>query len=132
MGVIFHRLERIWGKDAHLFDPSRWGVDRKEEIKPYQFLAFHGGFFLLFLFFLFISSVLGEQRCLGEVMAIQEAKVVLSALSRSFHFELATPDNEVISILTLVLSIDSLILVSGNCISWAHSLREQWSQIQSQ
>lgn len=80
MGVVYHRTESLWGKDAHYFDPQRWSVERKADIKPYQFLAFHGG----------------EQKCLGQVMAYTEAKVVLSALVRNFHFDLAASDEDVV------------------------------------
>lgn len=75
MGPMYHRNKELWGADADLYDPDRWSADRKasvccwvaralnaaaqDAIRPYQFLAFHGG----------------EQRCLGQVMAYQELKV---------------------------------------------------------
>jgi hypothetical protein len=92
LGPMYHRLKRLWGEgmclfnralcalsimfgvvtlycsaDADLYDPDRWAGARKEQIKPYQFLAFHGG----------------EQRCLGQVLAYQ---VLFSFPHCSFAF----------------------------------------------
>jgi cytochrome P450 len=70
VGPAYGRLEKLWGPDAHLFNPDRF-ADRSK-IRPYQYLAFHGG----------------EQRCLGQQMAYREAETVLVALLSRFSFAL--------------------------------------------
>ncbi len=60
----------------------------KDSVRPYQFLAFHGG----------------EQRCLGQVMAYQEMKVALAALTASFSFALAMPPKDVVATRGLTVS----------------------------
>lgn len=88
LAPLYHRMKSLWGEDADIFDPERWAGKRKEEIRPYQFLAFHGG----------------EQRCLGEVLAYQEMKVALAGMMGRFHFELAMPSDEVVATRGLTVS----------------------------
>lgn len=97
---MYHRLKKLWGADADLYNPDRWSserfvarelvvfgdsilmhVRRKDSVRPYQFLAFHGG----------------EQRCLGQVMAYQEMKVALAAMTARYSFELAMPPKDVVA-----------------------------------
>lgn len=72
-GPVYHRLENLWGPDTNQFNPDRFLPPRSSSIRPYQFLAFHGG----------------EQRCLGQAMAYEEASICFGQLMKSFSFEVA-------------------------------------------
>ncbi|KAJ7756852.1 cytochrome P450 [Mycena maculata] len=75
----YHRLEALWGTDAHHFDPSRWlegNPCKGNALGPYGHL---------------LSFLGGPRVCLGWRFGILEAQAILSELVGSFAFTL--PEN---------------------------------------
>jgi len=67
---VIHRLESIWGPDALEFNPDRW--EKSSTFHPFQFIPFQKG----------------PRVCLGQNMAYEEAKCLLSILFRKgYKFE---------------------------------------------
>ncbi|KAL9106117.1 MAG: hypothetical protein Q9227_008817 [Pyrenula ochraceoflavens] len=74
-----NRDRKIWGKDADLFQPDRWGQRNEDILKQYrkakaraEFISFHGG----------------KRACLGEKFAILEMRATLFILVRNFQWTL--------------------------------------------
>jgi hypothetical protein len=67
------RNEKYWGKDANIFKPERWVGPNKVAPTPFEMPVFQSG----------------PRKCLGEGLAIYEAKFVTCELVRRFQFELA-------------------------------------------
>eukprot|EP01111_Echinosteliopsis_oligospora_P016113 TRINITY_DN6579_c0_g1_i3.p1 TRINITY_DN6579_c0_g1~~TRINITY_DN6579_c0_g1_i3.p1 ORF type:complete len:500 (-),score=97.99 TRINITY_DN6579_c0_g1_i3:47-1546(-) len=70
-----HRLPNLWN-DPNICIPDRWDTD---VIRPYQFIAFHGG----------------PRICLGKTLAYQEIKVALCAILMKYQLHLAAKDFKV-------------------------------------
>ncbi|KAJ7504760.1 cytochrome P450 [Mycena galericulata] len=72
----YHRLEALWGADAHRFDPSRWlegSPCKGNALGPYGHL---------------LSFLGGPRVCLGWRFGVVEAQAILSELVASFAFTL--------------------------------------------
>ncbi|WNG41352.1 cytochrome P450 [Archangium violaceum] len=69
---VSHQLPDVF-KEPERFDPDRFAAPREEHKQPYAMVEFGGGY----------------RTCIGKELAMFEAKVVLSYLLRTFHFELA-------------------------------------------
>ncbi|KAJ7650920.1 cytochrome P450 [Roridomyces roridus] len=72
----YHRLEALWGEDAHEFNPSRWldgNPCKGNALGPYGHL---------------LSFLGGPRVCLGWRFGVLEAQVILSELIASFDFTL--------------------------------------------
>ena len=69
---IIHRNPLIWGEDAHIFNPDRWFDDEyMSKLPPGAWRAFERG----------------PRNCIGQELAMMEAKVVLCAVTRGLRFE---------------------------------------------
>jgi cytochrome P450 len=68
-----HRLEKYWGPDVEEFRPERW-LDEKfvNNMHPFQYFPFHGG----------------PRTCLGNRMAIREAKTMLCTIFQRYTLTL--------------------------------------------
>ncbi|KAG0363629.1 cytochrome P450 [Gamsiella multidivaricata] len=64
-----HRLPELWGEDALVFDPDRWGPERVGMIKPFMFVPFHAG----------------PRICLGQNLAYTTAQVTLTRLLQRYE-----------------------------------------------
>ena len=67
--MALHRSPSIWGPTADEFDPKRW-LNPKEEFKS-NFMPFLNG----------------ARTCIGNKVALNEFKVILSMLIRNFVFK---------------------------------------------
>ncbi|KAG0330377.1 hypothetical protein BGZ99_004747 [Dissophora globulifera] len=67
---VTHRLPELWGEDALVFDPDRWGPERVGSIKPFMFVPFHAG----------------PRICLGQNLAYTTAQITLTRLLQ--HYEI--------------------------------------------
>jgi cytochrome P450 len=67
--IALHRSSEIWGPTADEFDPKRW-LNPKEEFKS-NFMPF----------------LTGARSCIGNKVALNEFKVILSLLIRNFVFQ---------------------------------------------
>ena len=67
--MTLHRSPSIWGPTADEFDPKRW-LNPKEEFKSN-----------------FIPFLNGARTCIGNKVALNEFKVILSMLIRNFVFK---------------------------------------------
>jgi cytochrome P450 len=68
---VVHRHRLLW-RDPDVFDPTRFLPGRSKMIERYTFLPFG----------------VGPRMCIGAALAVQEATVVLAALTRRFALEL--------------------------------------------
>jgi cytochrome P450 len=68
---VVHRHRLLW-RDPDVFDPTRFLPGRSKMIERYSFLPFG----------------VGPRMCIGAALAVQEATVVLAALTRRFVLEL--------------------------------------------
>jgi cytochrome P450 len=68
-----HKAPRVWGPDVDAFRPERFLPDGARGRHPFAFLPFS----------------LGPRNCIGQHLAITEAKVVLGELLRRFTLRLA-------------------------------------------
>ena len=97
-----HVMEKYWGPDATAFNPDRFSPENVEKFHPYQFIPFGGG----------------KRRCLGNVFAKNEVKIVLVYLYRRFRPRI--PHDFV-----LVPSNDPLVPKSGLQIHFVEVGKEQ-------
>ncbi|KAF2481414.1 cytochrome P450 [Neohortaea acidophila] len=69
---IMHRNPKVWGADAHVFNPARW-LDEAyiSALPPGAFRPFERG----------------PRNCIGQELAMMEAKLVLCAVTRGLRFE---------------------------------------------
>lgn len=69
---IIHRNPKIWGSDAHVFNPERW-LDEQyvANLPPGAYRPF----------------ARGPRNCIGQELAMMEALMVVSAVARGFEFE---------------------------------------------
>jgi cytochrome P450 len=82
---VMGRRESLWGKDAALFNPSRF-VDAPP-VSPYKFTAFNAG----------------PRACLGQGMAMVEASFVLAGIFARYELTLSPPTQNVIPMDSLTL-----------------------------
>ena len=69
---LIHRNVKIWGPDAHLFNPDRWLDDAYIAALPVgAYRPFERG----------------PRNCIGQELAMLEGKVVLACVARGFVFE---------------------------------------------
>jgi cytochrome P450 len=68
---VVHRHRLLW-RDPDVFDPTRFLPERSKTTERYSFLPFG----------------VGPRMCIGAALAVQEATMVLSALTRRFVLEL--------------------------------------------
>lgn len=69
---LIHRNKSVWGPDAHVFKPSRWlDEEYMSHLPAGAWRAFERG----------------PRNCIGQELAIVEAKVVLCAVARGLEFE---------------------------------------------
>lgn len=69
---LIHRNPRVWGPDAHLFNPDRWLDDAYMAALPVgAYRPFERG----------------PRNCIGQELALLEGKVVLACVARGFVFE---------------------------------------------
>lgn len=73
---VLHRNENFW-EEPEKFDPSRFMVDRRPTHR-FDYLPFGGG----------------PRQCIGDRMALYEAVLILSTITREYRLELA-PDKPV-------------------------------------
>eukprot|EP01125_Pyxidicula_operculata_P019535 TRINITY_DN709_c0_g4_i1.p1 TRINITY_DN709_c0_g4~~TRINITY_DN709_c0_g4_i1.p1 ORF type:complete len:505 (-),score=131.09 TRINITY_DN709_c0_g4_i1:162-1676(-) len=66
---FMHRNEKYWDRPNE-FDPDRWN-DKNIIKHPYQYIPFHGG----------------PMRCMGEKMALLEAKAIIAIVSQKLILE---------------------------------------------
>jgi len=69
---VLHRHRRLWD-DPDVFDPTRFLPGTRETIDRYGYLPFGAG----------------PRICIGATFALQEATLVLAAVMRRFHLQLA-------------------------------------------
>lgn len=69
---LIHRNPKIWGPDAHVFNPERW-LDEGyvANLPPGAYRPFERG----------------PRNCIGQELAMLEALMVVSAVARGFEFE---------------------------------------------
>ena len=69
---LMHRNPKVWGEDAHVFNPDRW-LDESymSKLPPGAWRPFERG----------------PRNCIGQELAMMEAKVVLAAVTRGLGFE---------------------------------------------
>ncbi|CAH1765704.1 1342_t:CDS:2 [Entrophospora sp. SA101] len=65
-----HHMASIWGDDVEEFKPSRWFTEKVKGLSHYNYLPFAAG----------------PRSCIGNKLALNEAKVVLCTLLRNFQF----------------------------------------------
>ncbi|KAF9254518.1 cytochrome P450 [Marasmius fiardii PR-910] len=100
----YNRNPRIWGPDAHVFDPSHWLDGRYDSgnlpgsIGPYANLA---------------TFVGGARTCLGWRLAVVEMQIVISELVSKFRFSF-NPGEENNIVYGFALSLLPLDARSGN------------------
>jgi cytochrome P450 len=69
---LIHRNPTVWGEDAHEFRPDRWLDDEyMSKLPPGAFRPFERG----------------PRACIGQELAMLEAKIVLCAVARGFEWE---------------------------------------------
>jgi len=82
MFILTHRMQHdkeLWGPTAEEFDPERYQhMNAKYPTNPCAFLPFHAG----------------PRICLGQNMALNEARVALARLYQKYHLR-HDPTNEV-------------------------------------
>jgi cytochrome P450 len=71
--AALHKSRAIWGADVEAFRPERFSPDEARGRHPFAYLPFS----------------LGPRNCIGQHLAISEAKVVLGELLRRFTVTLA-------------------------------------------
>lgn len=69
---LIHRNEKYWGPDAHIFNPDRWLDEEYISNLP------HGSW---------RPFERGPRNCIGQELALLEAKVVMAAVTRGLRFE---------------------------------------------
>lgn len=77
-----HRDEQYWGPDAAVFRPDRWlDMSYVSQLHPYCYTPFSKG----------------PRDCIGQILAVIEAKVVLATLLMrfDFHFAGGVPEDRV-------------------------------------
>jgi len=79
---VLSRLPEFFGPDAEKFDPERWNEERVSSIRPFYSNPFHAG----------------PRICLGQQMALNEAKLVLVLLYQRFAIKPADPSGHKISV----------------------------------
>jgi cytochrome P450 len=69
---LIHRNPKIWGADAHAFNPDRW-LDEVyvSKLPPGSYRPFERG----------------PRNCIGQELAMLEGLVVLCAVARAFDFD---------------------------------------------
>ncbi|KAI1871850.1 hypothetical protein JX265_005836 [Neoarthrinium moseri] len=67
---VMHFHPRIWGDDAHIFDPDRWENLTGDAASPYAWEPF----------------IQGPRQCPGKNFALIEIKAILAALISRFRF----------------------------------------------
>lgn len=69
---LIHRNQKVWGPDAHIFNPERW-LDEAyvARLPPGAYRPFERG----------------PRNCIGQELAMMEATMVLCAVARAFMFE---------------------------------------------
>ncbi|CAH1768459.1 14254_t:CDS:2, partial [Entrophospora sp. SA101] len=65
-----HHSPSIWGEDVEKFNPSRWFTEKVKGLTHYNFMPFSAG----------------PKSCIGNRLALNEAKVILCNLLRNFQF----------------------------------------------
>ena len=69
---IMHRNPKVWGEDAHSFNPDRWlDEEYMNKLPPGAWRPFERG----------------PRNCIGQELALMEGKVVLAAVARGIRFE---------------------------------------------
>ncbi|KAK3339637.1 cytochrome P450 [Lasiosphaeria hispida] len=68
MPAVIHLNPRIWGEDAHIFNPDRW---ERKPLDPHAFAPF----------------IQGPRQCIGRVFSMLEFKAVLIEMVAKFCFE---------------------------------------------
>lgn len=68
-----HRDPRIWGETADKFDPTRWLPENESSLPENGFRPFEKG----------------PRNCIGQELALLEARIALAVTVRSFDFKLA-------------------------------------------
>jgi cytochrome P450 len=69
---LVHRNPKVWGPDAHVFNPDRWlDEEYMSKLPPGAWRPFERG----------------PRNCIGQELAMLEGKVVLAAVTRGLRFE---------------------------------------------
>ena len=69
---IIQRNPKVWGEDAHVFNPDRWLDDEyMSKLPPGAWRPFERG----------------PRNCIGQELALLEGKVVMAAVTRGLRFE---------------------------------------------
>lgn len=93
------RIESIWGKDCHEFQPERWlenGVVRQES--PFRFPIFHAG----------------PRMCLGKDMAYIQMKSIAASVIERFQVDVEDKNKCPENVLTLTLRMKNGLPVRIN------------------
>ena len=85
------RFEEVWGKDCLEFKPERWisGKGGIVHVPSYKFISFNAG----------------PRTCLGKDLSFIQMKMVVTAILRNYHLQLAE-GHHVIPSLSIVLLME--------------------------
>jgi cytochrome P450 len=68
-----HRLPKYW-PDPERFDPERFSAEQSAARNRYSYLPFAAG----------------HRNCIGALLAVVEAKLIIAQIARRFHLHLVT------------------------------------------
>lgn len=73
VSISHHRNPKTWGETANVFDPSRFLPENSERLPENAWRAFEKG----------------PRNCIGQDLAMLEARIILALVVRRFEFQLA-------------------------------------------
>ncbi|KAJ1550889.1 hypothetical protein HK096_004402 [Nowakowskiella sp. JEL0078] len=97
---LLQRSKKYWGEDADEFVPERWFVKNTNDSDV--FVPVPGSY---------LPFADGPHNCIGQKMALFEAKVVLARIVQRFDFKLSNKQGPIVPVSTLTLGLKNGLLV---------------------